>query len=537
MSASDAIELVLAAALLLCVILWRGAVERILRGLAGRTAWCMILLALLPIALRLLLLPHHPVPTPDVYDEFGHLFVADTLMHGRLANLPHPLHQFFETFFILQTPTYSSIYPIGQGLAMEIGRVIFGIPWAGVVLSTAAFCALCYWMLRGWTTPLWSLAGGLLAVIEFGPLNTWMNSYWGGAFAAAGGCLVFGSLPRLRRGADWRVGALLGIGMGICLLTRPYESIFVLIAVIVYVLPKWRDPALIAAVIFALPAVGLTLLQNKRVTGSWTTLPYSLSQKQYGVPAALTFLSNPVPDRALTVQQQLEYKAQLAFRDEPESIKSYLLRLEFRVRYYRFFFLPPLFIALLFFLGALKERRLQWMVATLILFVLGINFFPAFQFHYLAPVACLFVLMSVIGLARLHAINATASRLLLFLCFAQFSFWYAIHLFDLSAFSIAMRPYETWDGLNHDNPARRIAVNRELETIPGKLLIFVRYAPQHIFQDEWVYNRADIDTSRIVWARDLGEPENAKLGAYYPDRTVLLLEPDGPAPVLSPYQR
>ena len=144
------------------------------------------------------MLPHHPVPSPDVYDEFGHLLVADTLLHFRLANPPHPLHQFFETFFVLQTPSYASIYPIGQGLTLAIGRAIFGLPWAGVLLSSAAMCALCYWMLRGWTTPGWALLGGLLAVIEFGPLNAWMNSYWGGGLAACGGCLVFGALPRLR---------------------------------------------------------------------------------------------------------------------------------------------------------------------------------------------------------------------------------------------------------------------------------------------------------------------------------------------------
>ena len=159
----------------------------------------MLLLAVLPIVLRLALLPHHPVPSPDVYDEFGHLLVADTLRHFRLANPPHPLHQFFETFFVLQQPTYSSIYPIGQGMLLALGRLIFGLPWAGVLLSTAALCSLCYWMLRAWTTPLWSLVGGLLAVIEFGPLNPWMNNYWGGSLAAAAGCLVFGALPRVRR--------------------------------------------------------------------------------------------------------------------------------------------------------------------------------------------------------------------------------------------------------------------------------------------------------------------------------------------------
>ena len=65
-------------------------------------------------------------------------------------------------------------------------------------MGTAAFCGLCYWMLRGWVTPGWALIGRILAVFEFGPLNQWTNNYWGGALSAAAGCLVFGALPRLR---------------------------------------------------------------------------------------------------------------------------------------------------------------------------------------------------------------------------------------------------------------------------------------------------------------------------------------------------
>jgi len=156
---SDFIELALAALLLLMAMVARPWIEPFARKLAPRTPWCMLLLALLPIALRLAMLPQHPAPSPVVYDEFGHLLVADTLLHFRFANPPHPLHQFFETFFVLQTPSYSSIYPIGQGLMLAIGRAIFGLPWAGVLLSTAAMCSLCYWMLRGWTTPGWALLG------------------------------------------------------------------------------------------------------------------------------------------------------------------------------------------------------------------------------------------------------------------------------------------------------------------------------------------------------------------------------------------
>ena len=110
--ASDFIELGLAALLVTAVLLWRPWIEPYATRLAQKTALCMLILGLLPVALRLALLAHHPVPTPDLYDEFGHLLVADTLRHLRLANAAHPMQRFFETFFVLQEPTYSSIYPI-----------------------------------------------------------------------------------------------------------------------------------------------------------------------------------------------------------------------------------------------------------------------------------------------------------------------------------------------------------------------------------------------------------------------------------------
>src|ERR1035437_9457147 len=46
----------------------------------------LVLLRALPVALRLLLLPRHPVPTPAGADSFSYLLLADTLRHFRLAN-------------------------------------------------------------------------------------------------------------------------------------------------------------------------------------------------------------------------------------------------------------------------------------------------------------------------------------------------------------------------------------------------------------------------------------------------------------------
>jgi hypothetical protein len=547
--AGDFLLLLFALLLAAATALWRPWIEPRATRLAQRTGWCMLLLAVLPVALRIALLPHHPVPSPDVYDEFSHLLMGDTLRHLRLANPTHPLHQFFETQFVLLEPSYSSIYPPGQGLILALGRMVFGHPWAGVLLATAALCSLCYWMLRAWVTSGWALAGGMLAVIEFGPLNQWMNSYWGGAAAAAAGCLVFGALPRLLARARPRDAVLLGVGFGLHLLIRPYESILLALSVLLFfpvghalACPykgSWRILARLAVIagLALLPAIVILLLQNRQVTGQWLTLPYSASQYQYGVPAGFTFQSPPVPHRELNREQALNYRMQLSFRpSHGETITSYLERLEYRVRYYRFFLLAPLYLALPGFLWAMREYRFLWVGLTLAVFALGSNFYPNFEPHYIAAVTCLFVLAAVVGLQQWERLSRDAAQLIAFLCVASFVFWYSMHLFDTQEFSLAVRQYETWDGLNHRNPAARIAVNQQLAGMPGKLLVFVRYYPQHIFQEEWVYNSADIDGSRVVWARDLGADENEKLRAYYQDRSVWLLEPDFRPPRLRPYQ-
>ncbi len=150
----------------------------------------------------------------------------------------------------------------------------------------------------------------------------------------------------------------------------------------------------------------------------------------------MTFQSNPVPSRELTPQQALDYRMQLGFRgSRGETLRTYLERLEYRVRYYRFFFFPPLYLALAAFLFTLRKDRHGWVALTCLLFALGVNFFPAFQLHYVAAVTCLFLLMSVAGLEALSTLvvrgqpaGADAARLLLLLCAGQFVLWYGLHV-------------------------------------------------------------------------------------------------------------
>jgi hypothetical protein len=537
---SDFVEFVLAL-LLVALLLAYGYASGLLEKLARRTGWCVLLMGLLPVALRLLLLPHCPAPVPAGADDFSYILLGDTLAHFRLANPPHPLSQFFESVFVLQHPTYSSIYPLGQGFFLAFGKLLFGSFWAGVLISGGLFCASCYWMLRGCISPGWALLGGFIAVIEFGPLCQWTNSYWGGAVGGTAGCLVFGALPRLRNGGR-NVAVALGTGLAVQLLVRPFEFLFLLASAVLYLVwlegrGFWSKQYLnsfstVAA--FVCGAVLLCGIQNKAVTGSWTTLPYMLSRYQYGVPATFTIQRNAVPHRALTPEQELDYRAQSAIHGEgTDTIGAFVERLAFRTRYYRFFLFAPLYIAVFLFLLTARSRLDRWVVLTIVLFALGTNIYPFFYPHYVAAEACLFILSGVRGLERLSRWKPQLANLIVLMCGAQFLFWYGLHAIAGENLWDAFR-YEPWDYINYGDAEGRIAVDDTLGVVPGRQLVFVRYWPGHQFH-EWVHDAADIDSSRVVWALDLGASENEKLLSYFPTRRAWLLQPDARPPRLTPY--
>jgi hypothetical protein len=83
-----------------------------------------------------------------------------------------------------------------------------------------------------------------------------------------------------------------------------------------------------------------------------------------------------------------------------------------------------------------------------------------------------------------------------------------------------------WYSLDSRSGTTRAQVETRLEQMPGRQLVIVRYATDHNSLDEWVYNAADIDGSKVIWAREMDQPENLELIHYYKDRSVWLVQPD-----------
>ena len=268
---------------------WLRAIEGLGARLARRKVWTLVAVALLAIVSRLALFLVMPLPLPSTHDEFSYLLAADTFVHGRLANPPHPMWIFFDTFHVLQHPTYASMYPPAQGAVLALGQLL-GHPWIGVLFSMALMCASFTWMLQGWFPPQWALLGGTLALLRIHLFSSWLETYWGGAVPAIGGVLVIGAFPRVVKRQRPRDAVLMGIGAGLLANSRPFEGLLfcipVGIALIMWLLsdrsPAFRSTGL--RVLLPLLCVSMLTLvfigyYNRRVTGDAFLLPHVLDDR------------------------------------------------------------------------------------------------------------------------------------------------------------------------------------------------------------------------------------------------------------------
>ena len=494
------------------------------------------------VAVRLALLPLLPVPQPGIHDEFSYLLMADTFAHGRLANPPHPMWMSFETFHVNWFPTYSSMYPPAQGAVLALGQVL-GAPWLGVLLSAAAMCAATYWMLCTWMPSRWAFLGGALVALKLGLTSYWVNSYWGGAVAAIGGALVLGALPRLLKHASLHNALILGLGIAILANSRPYEGlVFCLPAGFLLLRWVWRSAQnktaskivwarvvmpLCAALLLTLAFMGY---YNWRLTGSALLFPHTLNQRAYeSVPPF--FWQKPLPEKHYNNDRFEEFFNVWEREEYTRSWKGFVnVSLTKSMRFGSAFLWLGLVLVLPGLSFAFRDRKLRAIWITLGCVVIAVYLVVWSNAHYAAPATCLFFALVAQSLRHLRTMRSVHFPWGMGLSRA------AVALLILNT-AVAAANHECdplyWTCTADES---RTLVLKKLQAEPGMHLVMVRYNEDDLsVHDEWVFNGADIDSSKVVWARELDPVQNEKLFNYFKDRKIWLATTEDGHLVFGPY--
>jgi hypothetical protein len=532
--------------------------ERAFRWLARRPRLSVLIVGLVALLARLAVLPVEPIPEPTIHDEFSQLLLGDTFAYGRLANPIHPMWVHFETFHILWHPTYASIFYPAQGLFLAAGQLIAHHPFWGVWFSAGLMCAAICWALQGWLPGRWALLGGALAIMRIDIFSYWANSYYGGAVAAIGGALVLGALPRIHRHQRARDGLLLGLGLAILAGSRPYEGIFLALpiglAILTWMVEKkgslsrvpMQRAVTLALLVAALASCALAYY-FWRVTGSPFHLPYQVSAQTYGV-AYFPWQKPAFPPHYNHAVLQEGYRVQFYGMYEDARRHPFLLALWNVVPLWLFFIGPALTIPLVMLLimapARFSFRRVGSKTRILVLVCFSVYVGMALLVyrpapHYAAPaVVALYALvlqaMRHLRLWRWH--GRPAGRFMVravpSICFIMLLLRAAV---PLPGIPVPTQNPLTWCS-SHRGNLDRARILAQLKSTPGYHLVMVRCTPKHNWTNEWVYNEAEIDQAKVVWARDMSPAENQELFTYFKDRQVWVIDPDNTPVRLLPYE-
>src|SRR5262249_14976692 len=178
-------------------------------------------------------------------------------------------------------------------------------------------------------------------------------------------------------------------------------------------------------------------------------------------------------------------------------------------------------------LGPTNGSLLVMCLISFAAMLLPVPFLP----HYAAPMVCVAWALVLQAMRRVSIWGHRGSLKGLFLVRAIVLCCIAV--FAITASTLARGNPRSFLPIDLTRPNLfRARILNEAQTQHSKCLIFVHYRPDHFTEEEWVYNDADIDASKIVWAREMGPEQDERLMQYFSGREIWVLDADVRPPQL-----
>jgi hypothetical protein len=347
-----------------------------------------------------------------------------------------------------------------------------------------------------------------------------------------------GAFPRIVHEKRWKYAWLLGLGAILLAFTRMYEGLLFVIPILVLLWLKekslrvWGLAGGVAAI-----GIAFLLYYNYRVTGNALELPYTLHQKQYGYSPYFSFQGlQPETTYRHDNLFNLSHRWEFERWRESRSLEVFPIRgKDWRTTLNTIcggFFMSIVLLVLLIPAWKSRSSSLPFLCAGIVF--LGSFLETVYYPHYAAPATAAIFLLMIGGVQQLRKLNF--GRILSGRLLSRGVFAFALGI---------MLVHEGGKLYRHVPVLQTVPANGYKATLEqllrdsrgGEHVIFVLYTKSNDPHEEWIYNRADIDKSDVIWAHDMGPEENKKLLAYFKGRSFWKMRPDDNPRELLPYEQ
>lgn len=450
---------------------------------------------------------------PIWHDEFSYLTQMQMLAQYRLWMPGHLLGDFFDSFYIITTPVYASMYFPGTAL-LYLPAVWLGLPvWLLPVFATAGVVALSYRIISELIDGSAGLVAAIL-LISLQPFRMLSIMVMSQAPTMLLGLLCTWAWLRWRKDHRLRFAILIGIFGGWMAITRPLDALaFGLPLGLAILLDHGtkRLQTFLAIFLAAMPFIVLQLVANRGITGRFTQTPWQFYVDRDLPQTGLGFREfSPLPRPiSRTPQKQAFYdlhiRGLLAEHQLTDVPKSWLNR---RLPITLAATMPKTALLILLPIGALGcFMRGRWVMAGAAPLFLILYAFSIFYLDYypvvIAPSVILLVLLGIDTIAKAWPEWRSAQAVLM-----------------LSVVLLAAASLPEVDRQVHDQTfAPRVLpiVDKwERSIYSERAVLLFPFGSRHKIDEEPVYNAgvAWPDDARIIRAHDLG-PRNREIYSYY----------------------